>query len=418
MALAQALQRAGAVAGSQTFVRELARLLAAWATLLVVGVWMVLCQQWSDMRWAGQGRARGPALLRDIVLERLPVLEQTWVADRMVGAAVIGCLVGCSWAARGWRERMMVIRRMGWMVAVLYLARSLTISVTTVPPSAASCKITVPKSAWDVVKAMPDILSGAIGQCTDKVFSGHTAIFATALLFWRRYAPHWGFVAASAVHTLAGVLAVLMARYHYTIDVLVGLVMACSVHHVYYAALARAVQARVAAGCTALDPACYHQVPAPKDDALGEYDMTVFAASPSAAISAAAAADDSWRDHDSVLGVDVSGRQTPVDSVMRKRETSAGSNHHHHHHHHNHHQQQQQHHHHGITVAEPAAAFASDDNDNGPARAAAHPCLAHLPHAACPLADSLMGTNHSHSALLPAIVAWMDGLDIRIAAPP
>ncbi|PIA18237.1 hypothetical protein COEREDRAFT_39339, partial [Coemansia reversa NRRL 1564] len=160
-------------------------------------------------------------MLDDQLLEHLPMLEQAWISDKLVGSSVIVCIVGCSVLARGWRQRLMLIRRIAWMVAVLYFLRSVTISVTTVPPSIDSCVIAKPQSTWQVIKATPDILAGTIGQCTDKIFSGHTAILTISFLFWRRYATHWAFVAYSAVHVTLGIVTVLMARYHYTVDVVI-----------------------------------------------------------------------------------------------------------------------------------------------------------------------------------------------------
>ncbi|KAJ2879656.1 hypothetical protein IWW38_006080, partial [Coemansia aciculifera] len=223
---------------------------------------MVVCQQWSDMRWLRRleqtekginhhGSATvlsepwpSYSMLQDQVLERLPLLERAWISDKFVGTSVIICIVGGCVCARGWRERLMLVRRIGWMVAILYFLRSITISVTTVPPSISSCKITVPQSMWQVIKATPDILAGNIGQCTDKIFSGHTAILLISFLFWQRYATHWIILAYSGVHTFVGILTVLLARYHYTIDVVIGALLTFFVHHMYYSALDFAIRIR------------------------------------------------------------------------------------------------------------------------------------------------------------------------------
>ncbi|KAJ2400205.1 hypothetical protein GGI23_002180 [Coemansia sp. RSA 2559] len=237
---------------SDAFAQELCRTLAAWGILFAVGIWMVVCQQWSDMRWLRQmqhlGATAAPwpayALLEDVVLEHLPVLERAWISDKLVGTSVLACIAGCCAMSAGWRERLMMVRRIGWMVAVLYFLRSITISVTTVPPSTGSCAISTPQSAWHVILATPQILAGTIGQCTDKIFSGHTAILTISFLFLRRYATHWAVVAYGAVHMALGILSVLLARYHYTVDVVVGLLMTLFVHHLYYSALEIAVRRR------------------------------------------------------------------------------------------------------------------------------------------------------------------------------
>ncbi|KAJ1664582.1 hypothetical protein EV178_003998 [Coemansia sp. RSA 1646] len=240
------------LARSPIFTRELCRTLTAWGILFIIGIWMVICQQWSDMRWFRQMQHLGAtttpwpsyALLEDVVLEHLPVLERAWISDKLVGTSVFVCIIGCCVMSPGWRERLMMVRRIGWMVAVLYFLRSITISVTTVPPSIGSCVILTPQSTWHVILATPQILAGSIGQCTDKIFSGHTAILTISFLFLRRYATHWVVVAYSAVHTGLGILSVLLARYHYTVDVVIGLLMTLFVHHFYYSALEVAVRQR------------------------------------------------------------------------------------------------------------------------------------------------------------------------------
>ncbi|KAI8319286.1 hypothetical protein GQ54DRAFT_251071, partial [Martensiomyces pterosporus] len=246
--------------------RELTRTLLAWAALFAVGIWMVVCQQWSDMRWLRrfhesekllhQDTTKHPSkprlstpwpaysMLEDQILDHLPVMERAWISDKLVGSSVIICMVGGCILARGWRQRLMLLRRIAWMVTALYFLRSITISVTTVPPSIGTCEIAVPQSTWEVILATPDILAGKIGQCTDKIFSGHTAILMISFLFWLRYATHWAIIAYSAVHTFVGVLTVLLARYHYTVDVVLGAVLTYLVHRVYYSALELAIARR------------------------------------------------------------------------------------------------------------------------------------------------------------------------------
>ncbi|KAJ1830139.1 hypothetical protein LPJ70_006983 [Coemansia sp. RSA 2708] len=382
-AVVRYVQHAAELARSHAFRREIARTLVAWGVLFAVGIWMVVCQQWSDMRWvrrlpAGPGGARAAApwpaaaLLQDQVLEHLPQLERAWISDKLVGTSVIGSIVGCSLLARGWRARLMLVRRIAWMVAVLYFVRSVTISVTTVPPSTGACEIGPPQSTWQVIKATPDILAGTVGQCTDKIFSGHTAILTISFLFWCRYATHWGFIAYSAVHTALGVLTVLMARYHYTVDVVLGLLLTYGVHHTYYAALLQAVAARQADARDETDSA-----------GLLMYDMAVLAK-----------AEDSW-DRDSALGVEV-GRRAD-EQLVRKREPQS--------------------------AASSLAASSAASSDAGDAAHHEIDVADHHPLPGCAYTPAWMhaeqqrllalGINRPFGAVLPTVVAWMDGLDIR-----
>ncbi|KAJ2460667.1 hypothetical protein GGF42_000694 [Coemansia sp. RSA 2424] len=233
--------------------REAAHTGLAWAALALVTVWMVLCQEWSDMRWVQAQAAHGGRhgerssqghLLYDVVLARLPFVRETWVSDALVNSAGLICVVGSLCMARSWQARIILIRRVGWMMAALYLLRSFTLSITTLPPSVADCKPVVAADQAGLIGSIPGLISGRLSACTDKMFSGHTTILVISFLFWRRYARHWAFLAYSAVHTFAGIASVLLVRLHYSVDVLLAVVLTCAVHHIYYRALDAAIRRR------------------------------------------------------------------------------------------------------------------------------------------------------------------------------
>ncbi|KAJ1814076.1 hypothetical protein LPJ75_002923 [Coemansia sp. RSA 2598] len=357
---------------------------------------------------------------------------------------------------------MILIRRIAWMVGLLYFIRSVTLSVTTLPPSINTCEITVPQSMWQVIKATPDILAGNIGQCTDKIFSGHTSILVISTLFWLRYATHWGFIVYSVVHCTLGIISVLLARYHYTVDVVIGFLLTYFIHQMYYIALDQAIRQRDICRGGRMgwrkmrDSSVYNQdeVDRDEEDAYGlqgAYKMTVISR------SQAGDADDSlWRDYDSAVGVDISGRVTPHHRshnpqgsddpafVVRKRETSTATTAH--------------------SVASEAANIDPVDvslitpvsmaASSGIAEIAEHSEI-HMAHSMArgkggrnreseesglfsdeadddergqvglPFVQSIrvqstsphrldvMGINRPFGSFLPAVIAWMDGLDIR-----
>ncbi|KAJ2745472.1 hypothetical protein GGI20_002137 [Coemansia sp. BCRC 34301] len=233
--------------------REAAHTGLAWTALALVTVWMVLCQEWSDMRWVQAQAAHGgrhgerssqSSLLYDVVLARLPFVRETWVSDALVNSAGLLCVVGSLSMARSWQARSILIRRVAWMMTALYLLRSFTLSITTLPPSVADCKPVVAADPAGLMGSVPGLILGRLSACTDKMFSGHTTILVISFLFWRRYARHWAFLAYSAVHTLAGIASVLLVRLHYSVDVLLAVVLTCAVHHMYYRALDAAIRSR------------------------------------------------------------------------------------------------------------------------------------------------------------------------------
>ncbi|KAJ1999929.1 hypothetical protein GGI04_004363, partial [Coemansia thaxteri] len=206
---------------------------------------------------------------------------------------------------------------------------------------------------WEVIKATPDILAGNIGQCTDKIFSGHTAILLISFLFWRRYATHWAIIVYSGIHASIGILTVLLARYHYTIDVVIGALLTFFVHQTYYSSLDLAIQLRNEQSAqTAM--AAWSKLSLSEEEAHalfrasqdmdydndayhedGGYKMAVFSRTPITGTTV----DGGWRDYDSAVGVDISQRDDLVQSVgdeylqdadrqpfvVRKRETSSAT---------------------------------------------------------------------------------------------
>ncbi|KAJ1858691.1 hypothetical protein LPJ76_000753 [Coemansia sp. RSA 638] len=239
------------------FLREFGLLAAAWGSLAVVVVWMALCQEWSDMRWLSRNtnynrhkpgnwnlKHSGYKMLDDIVLDQIPLMTERWITDAVVNSAALIAVGGGMVMARGWQARLVYLRRIAWMMATLYFLRSITISVTTLPPSVNNCKPQVAHNTSELVRIVPLMISGQLSGCTDKVFSGHTSILMISFLFWTRYARHWAFVAYSAVHTLLGIGCVLAVRLHYSVDVLLAVVLTFSVHHMYYLLLECAVRQR------------------------------------------------------------------------------------------------------------------------------------------------------------------------------
>ncbi|KAJ1961836.1 hypothetical protein GGI12_003019 [Dipsacomyces acuminosporus] len=232
---------------SRLFMREALHTLLAWCVLVVVVLWMALCQEWSDMRWlraqwAHQHHHKGAPTnggfgtkawfgslfgvrsddrpiptgaitaqpLEDLFLDNLPYLTQSWISEALVNSAALISIVGGLLMIKGWQAKLVLLRRVAWMMAILYFIRSITISVTTLPPSVADCKPTVARNSREMLSAVLSMLSGKAGECTDKIFSGHTTTLFISFLFWSRYARHWSLIVYSALHTFLGIASVLL----------------------------------------------------------------------------------------------------------------------------------------------------------------------------------------------------------------
>ncbi|KAI8319349.1 hypothetical protein GQ54DRAFT_265473, partial [Martensiomyces pterosporus] len=157
--------------------------------------------------------------LEDILLKHLPYVTQGWISDAIVNSAAAFCIIGGLLMISGWQAKLVLLRRVAWMMATLYFIRSITISVTTMPPNVQGCIPVVSRNSHEMVKDILGMITGSRGACTDKIFSGHTTILTISFLFWSRYARHWVFIVYSAIHGIIGITSVLMVRYHYTVDV-------------------------------------------------------------------------------------------------------------------------------------------------------------------------------------------------------
>lgn len=98
---------------------------------------------------------------------------------------------------------------------VLIFLRSLTIFLTILPKHENCSK----RFEWSTC---------LVGQCYDKIFSGHTALTTLAALLLVRagYIPQWLGILFVALETLF----ILLTRSHYTIDVFFAMVMAYLVY--------------------------------------------------------------------------------------------------------------------------------------------------------------------------------------------
>jgi len=131
-------------------------------------------------------------------------------------------------------HRLILLRRIWLLLGILYYYRAVTMFITVLPKADKfyTCQ---PRShnitAGLVVERVLTLISGGglsiNGKqvyCGDYIFSGHTVTLTLGYLTIKQYSPsrffllHW----ASFLTSSCGVLFLLMARGHYTIDVLVA----------------------------------------------------------------------------------------------------------------------------------------------------------------------------------------------------
>merc|ERR1719481_1853020 len=181
--------------------------------------------------------------LPDIVLDNIKY--QSWgldVSEYLLMISTISAVV----VVMLHTHRLIILRRIWLLLGVLYYYRALTMFVTVLPKADETYTCMPRKNdttALDYTKRILTIISGGglsiNGKhvyCGDYIFSGHTMTLTMGYLAIKQYSPrrfillHW----ASFLTSLCGVIFLLIARGHYTIDVLLAYYVTSRIWWVYH----------------------------------------------------------------------------------------------------------------------------------------------------------------------------------------
>lgn len=144
------------------------------------------------------------------------------------------------------KHRFIVFRRVCLILSLLYLMRSITMYVTVLPMSSTTyhCSpkenhtspVVVAKRVFQLISGFGLSINGKHTYCGDYIYSGHTIMLTMSYLIISEYSPkrlwplHW----ASFVASFIGVIFVLVARGHYTVDVIIAYWVTTRVFWIYH----------------------------------------------------------------------------------------------------------------------------------------------------------------------------------------
>ncbi|XP_037909504.1 phosphatidylcholine:ceramide cholinephosphotransferase 1-like isoform X3 [Hermetia illucens] len=169
--------------------------------------------------------------LPDIVLDN--ITPQEWalnVSEVLIMIVVNSCILLIIFH----KHRFIVMRRVFLIMAVLYFMRSITMYVTVLPVSSttyycspkanSTTPLVIAKRVFQLISGFGLSINGKHTYCGDSIYSGHTVMLVLGYLVIAEYSPrrfyllHWTAWATA----LAGVIFVLIAHGHYTIDVIIA----------------------------------------------------------------------------------------------------------------------------------------------------------------------------------------------------
>ncbi|KAK9768878.1 hypothetical protein K7432_000109 [Basidiobolus ranarum] len=217
---------------------ELLRLGLSILYILVVLYYMLLIQLMSDQRWAAS-TIQDP--LTDLGFSTVPILTKVWAPDFFVFSLLLTTLCSLIYLARTWLEAIVILRRFVWLTGTLYLLRSITIIVTTLP-CPRDCQPIQTKSYGEFLWVALTMLAGQYQTCSDNIFSGHTMILVSCMTMWSIYGRKRWVIVCAYVYGISGILSIVATRMHYTVDIFLAILITKGLYTLYFSSVDEASQ--------------------------------------------------------------------------------------------------------------------------------------------------------------------------------
>lgn len=158
------------------FVAEISRTIIAGICFVIIGFICTFAIQWSDYRWKTSEDDMNA--LVDLGFRTIPETEHIILADLFMLTLLVGSVSLNLILAESSIARLIIIRRILWMLCFLLFFRMITLSVTTLP-SPKKCTPIVPGNFLQMLKTGMDLILGSVKACTDNIFSGHSIFITT-----------------------------------------------------------------------------------------------------------------------------------------------------------------------------------------------------------------------------------------------
>ncbi|XP_015515553.1 phosphatidylcholine:ceramide cholinephosphotransferase 2 isoform X2 [Neodiprion pinetum] len=144
------------------------------------------------------------------------------------------------------KHRFIVFRRIFLLMGLLYMMRSVTMYVTVLPVASKtyycspkannSSPLVITKRVLQLISGFGLSINGKHTYCGDYIYSGHTVVLVLSSLIIKEYSPrrcqpiHW----LAGLMSLVGIIMVLIAHGHYTVDVLIAYYVTTRLWYIYH----------------------------------------------------------------------------------------------------------------------------------------------------------------------------------------
>lgn len=218
------------------------QILFASAYMFCTAVWNSACQVMVD-HWtfyvqmhAAEASTSAIEVLPDIGFYLLPHMKSVYhLADAWNAAELIITAVAFIIFHPG---RAKIFKRFCFLQGTMFILRSVTIVVTLLPNPYKMCVLHPERTESFIAEGLK-VMGGSRYTCGDVMYSGHSVNMTIMNLVWQEYYPaSWR--SAALVRSLwwminiGGLLMCVTTHFHYTVDVIIGSVLACLFWALYH----------------------------------------------------------------------------------------------------------------------------------------------------------------------------------------
>lgn len=228
---------------SKYFIEELRLTAFILGLFSVCAVLMVTSQMLSDWRfndYITDGEAVNVPLI-DQGFKLLPNWEETKkLPDYFImGFIVLTLLFNIVYRDRKANYlkygRLILLRRILFVLTCVYFLRCFCFFVTTLPSPRYQCVLQYPSGNWtNYISLGIKMITGDVAACTDNIFSGHTSVVIICLLTFHLYQSNVWIIVGAYLLAIATIFTIISTRLHYSVDVLVGIIVASSFYLSYH----------------------------------------------------------------------------------------------------------------------------------------------------------------------------------------